>query len=164
MYKLIVARLKALKGDMSVSAFARLLEIPQKTMDVYINGEHKPSVELILRVCAKFGVSADWLLGLSDVRTPVKEAAPTVAAPTVAPVTTAGRRGSKKAAPPVSDMDAHAKRQIRQLVHGGGQLGMSDLYKLNNLPTTALLAQIQELSDRVRALESAASKPAFACS
>ena len=115
-------------------------------------------------MCQTFGVSADWLLGLSDVRTPVKEAAPTVAAPPAVPATTAGRRGSKKAAPPVSDIDSHTEQQIRQLVHGGGQLSMSDLYKLNNLPTAALLAQIQELLDRVRALESAASKPAFACS
>ena len=162
--KIFTERLKELQGNMSVAALAKTLGVTQPAMNYYIKGERKPSVELMIKLCYNFKVSFEWLVGLSDVRTPVKEAAPTVATPPAVPATTAGRRGSKKAAPPVSDMDAHAKRQIRQLVHGGGQLSMSDLYKLNNLPTTALLAQIQELSDRVRALESAASKPAFACS
>ena len=51
-----------------MSAFARTLEMPQNTVDCYIKGRRKPSVELILRVCTRFHVSADWLLGLTDVR------------------------------------------------------------------------------------------------
>lgn len=42
--------------------------MPQKTVDTYINGQRKPSVEFIMRVCSKCHVSADWLLGLSDDR------------------------------------------------------------------------------------------------
>jgi len=147
--KIFTERLKELQGNMSVAALAKTLGVTQPAMNYYIKGERKPSVELMIKLCYNFKVSFEWLVGLSDVRTPAKEAAPTVAAPPAAPATTAGRRGSKKAA---------------QLVHGGAQLSMSDPYKLNNLPTTALLAQVQELSDRVKALESAASKPAFACS
>ena len=50
---------------MSVSAFARFLGLNQKTLDLYMKGERKPSVELIVAVCSKCGRSADWLLGLS---------------------------------------------------------------------------------------------------
>ena len=50
---------------MSVSAFARFLGLNQKTLDLYMKGERKPSVDLIVAVCTKCGRSADWLLGLS---------------------------------------------------------------------------------------------------
>lgn len=49
---------------MSVSAFSRYLGLNQKTLDLYIKGQRKPSVELIVAVCSKCGRSADWLLGL----------------------------------------------------------------------------------------------------
>ena len=74
MYKLLITRIKELQGEKSVSAFARYLEMPQKTVDTYINGERKPSVEFIMRVCSKFKVSSDWLLGLTDLRAPFIEA------------------------------------------------------------------------------------------
>lgn len=50
---------------MSVSAFARFLGLNQKTLDLYIKGQRKPSVELVIAVCSKCGRTADWLLGLS---------------------------------------------------------------------------------------------------
>ena len=40
----------------------------QKTVDLYLKGERKPSVEFIKSICTRFGVSADWLLGLSQSR------------------------------------------------------------------------------------------------
>lgn len=58
-------RLNKCRNGMSVSAFARLLGMNQKTIDLYIKGERKPSVELITTVCSKCGCSADWLLGLA---------------------------------------------------------------------------------------------------
>ena len=73
MYKLLITRIKELQGEKSVSAFARYLEIPQKTVDTYINGERKPSVEFIMRICSKCHVTSDWLLGLSDQRSPFIE-------------------------------------------------------------------------------------------
>lgn len=76
MFKIILTRLKDLQGENSVSAFARFLEMPQKTVDTYINGQRKPSVEFIMRVCSKCHVSADWLLGLSDDRGGLQSAAP----------------------------------------------------------------------------------------
>lgn len=76
MYKIILTRLKELQGDYSVSAFARYLEMPQKTVDTYINGQRKPSVEFVMRICSKCHVSADWLLGLSEVREASQSPAP----------------------------------------------------------------------------------------
>ena len=76
MSKLFLSRLKELQGSNSVSAFARYLEMPQKTVDTYIKDQRKPSVEFVVRVCSKCGVSADWLLGLSDDRGGSKSAAP----------------------------------------------------------------------------------------
>ncbi|MBR4523257.1 MAG: helix-turn-helix transcriptional regulator [Kiritimatiellae bacterium] len=64
--KKFLERLNACKGDMSVSAFARFLEINQKTLDMYMKGQRKPSVELVVTVCTKCNRSADWLLGLAS--------------------------------------------------------------------------------------------------
>ena len=63
--KNFLERLNECRNGASVSAFARLLGLNQKTLDLYIKGERKPSVELIVAVCSKCGRSADWLLGLS---------------------------------------------------------------------------------------------------
>lgn len=63
--KNFLERLQECQNGMSVSAFARFLGLNQKTLDLYMKGERKPSVELILAVCSKCGRSADWLLGLS---------------------------------------------------------------------------------------------------
>ena len=77
MQNLFITRLIELQGENTVTAFARYLEIPQNTLDCYIKGRRKPSVELVLRVCKKCGVSSDWLLGLSEDRGGVHSAAPT---------------------------------------------------------------------------------------
>ncbi len=68
MSKLFLSRLTDLRGARSVCAFARFLELPQKTVDACIKGERKPSVELVARVCTKCQVTSDWLLGLSEDR------------------------------------------------------------------------------------------------
>ena len=64
--KNFLERLNECRNGMSVSAFARFLGLNQKTLDLYIKGERKPSVELVLAVCSKCGRSADWLLGTSS--------------------------------------------------------------------------------------------------
>lgn len=57
-------RLDKCRNDMPVAAFARYLGLNQKTVDMYVKGDRKPSVELIVAVCSKCGCTADWLLGL----------------------------------------------------------------------------------------------------
>ena len=66
---IFVTRLNELRGDSSVSAFARLADIPQPSMDKYLKGR-SPSIENLIKVACRFGVSSDWLLGLSDQRSP----------------------------------------------------------------------------------------------
>lgn len=65
--KKFLERLNECRNGMSVSAFARFLGLNQKTLDLYIKGERKPSVELVLAVCSKCGRSADWLLGTASI-------------------------------------------------------------------------------------------------
>ena len=72
-FNITILRLKEVQGSESVSAFARRLEIPHRTLDSYLKGERKLSLDLALRVCAKCHVSADWLLGLTDQRAPFAE-------------------------------------------------------------------------------------------
>jgi len=62
-----IDRMNELKGSMNVSAFARRANIPQPSMDKYLKGR-LPSIEILESLCCRFGVSADWLLGLSDDR------------------------------------------------------------------------------------------------
>jgi transcriptional regulator with XRE-family HTH domain len=59
-------RLNECRNGMSVSAFSRFLGLNQKTLDLYIKGDRKPSVELVVAVCSKCGRSADWLLGITS--------------------------------------------------------------------------------------------------
>ncbi len=66
---IFVTRLNQLRGDNSVSAFARLADIPQPSMDKYLKGR-LPSIDILIRLSTRFGVSADWLLGISDDRSP----------------------------------------------------------------------------------------------
>ncbi|MBQ7251468.1 MAG: helix-turn-helix transcriptional regulator [Kiritimatiellae bacterium] len=64
--KNFLERLNVCRKGMSVSAFSRHLGLNQKTLDLYVKGERKPSVELIVAVCSKCGCTADWLLGLES--------------------------------------------------------------------------------------------------
>ena len=75
-FSVTISRMKSLQGNMSVAAFARYIGIPQKTLDSCIKGERKPSVEIVMHICARCDCSADWLLGLSDERNAVSTAAP----------------------------------------------------------------------------------------
>ena len=68
--KKILERLNELRGTASVTSFANSLGIQQRTLDRYLKGETKLSLELVLTVLSRTGVSADWLLGLSDERAP----------------------------------------------------------------------------------------------
>ena len=61
-------RAKELMGPMSVKQFALKLGMTQQTVDLYIKGARKPSVEFIYNICCSFNVSADWLLGISQSR------------------------------------------------------------------------------------------------
>lgn len=63
----VSARLSELRGNDSVSAFARKVGINQQTMDTYFKGR-LPPLEICARISTIFDVSIDWIAGLSDVR------------------------------------------------------------------------------------------------
>lgn len=65
--KKFLSRMQTLRNGESVSAFARKAEIPQPSMDKYLKGR-VPSIEVLKQIACRFGVSADWILGLTDDR------------------------------------------------------------------------------------------------
>lgn len=65
-FSTIVERAISVQGARSTSQFARDIGIQQSTLDLYLKGKRKPSIELVYGICQNCGVSADWLLGLSE--------------------------------------------------------------------------------------------------
>ena len=63
----VVSRVKDEMNGESVYAFAKRLGISQQTVDCYLNGKRKPSLDFVYRVCSVCGCSADVLLGLPTV-------------------------------------------------------------------------------------------------
>lgn len=61
----VIERVRMLQGDRPNFEFGRILGMTPQTVDLYMRGKRKPSVEFVVNVCSCFKVSADWLLGLS---------------------------------------------------------------------------------------------------
>ena len=61
----IIERIKSVQKAQSTASFAKTLGMTQQTVDQYLKGKNKPSLEFIINVCTAFTVSSDWLLGLS---------------------------------------------------------------------------------------------------
>ena len=59
-------RLKELRkmNNMSQAEFAMEIGMLQQQYSRYEKGEREPQLKHIRRICKKFSVSADWLLGL----------------------------------------------------------------------------------------------------
>lgn len=66
--KKISVRLKEARGNLSQVAAARKVGISQQAWARYESNGCSPNVESLIPICRAFGVSADWLLGLSDRR------------------------------------------------------------------------------------------------
>ena len=74
-------RMRELRGNMSQRQAASCVGMWAQNWNVYESGQSIPGAEAVIKICQYFGVSADWLLGLSDVRDYTNSAAPTVAPP-----------------------------------------------------------------------------------
>lgn len=61
-------RVRALRGPQNQHDFAETLGIPQTTYSNFERGAREPGLDLLGEISTRFGVSVDWLLGLSDVR------------------------------------------------------------------------------------------------
>lgn len=57
-----------LSGCSSIAEFSRRLDMNRQSVDRYYNGERCPDSSALTQICEKMKVSADWLLGLSDVK------------------------------------------------------------------------------------------------
>lgn len=69
-------RLKELlrKNDISQQEYADWFCVSRDTAWSVINGRRQLEADEIIMICNRFNVTADWLLGLSDVEAPNKEA------------------------------------------------------------------------------------------
>ena len=59
------SRLELLRGDATLAAFAAKVGISLKTYEHYESGRRKPTVQFIMSVAERCGVTTDWILGLA---------------------------------------------------------------------------------------------------
>lgn len=78
MKKIVCIRLKELRGSLSQAKFASDLGLPQQTYANYETGRSEVGLSLLCDLASRFGVTTDWLLGLSDSKSqqPVAASAP----------------------------------------------------------------------------------------
>ena len=63
-------RLKELRDEKTLQEVADGVGITRVAMGYYEKGERKPDVEILFKIADYYKVSADYLIGLSDVKTP----------------------------------------------------------------------------------------------
>ncbi|MCD8120810.1 MAG: helix-turn-helix domain-containing protein [Clostridiales bacterium] len=61
-------RLKELRGEKTLQTIADDLGISRISLGYYEKGERKPDIEMVSRMADYFNVSADYLIGISDVK------------------------------------------------------------------------------------------------
>ena len=63
-------RMRELQGERTQKEFANFLGIPLNTYTNWLLYQRRPTIDAVISICTKLGVSADWLLGITDVRVP----------------------------------------------------------------------------------------------
>ncbi len=58
------------QGDLKLCEYAAKLGITRQTLGFYINGDRIPDIATLARISKALNVSADYLLGLTDIQTP----------------------------------------------------------------------------------------------
>ena len=59
-------RLRALRGTASQADFAAKIGVKQTSYSSWERGVKDPAAQTLAQIASTFGVSSDWLLGLSD--------------------------------------------------------------------------------------------------
>lgn len=59
-------RIEELRSDKTQRALAKEIGVPLNTYTNWTRGIRMPSIENIVNICVQLGVSADWLLGITD--------------------------------------------------------------------------------------------------
>lgn len=54
------------RSGISQVELAKLTDIPREIVSYYCNGGRRPNVENVIKIAEHFGVSVDYLLGLTD--------------------------------------------------------------------------------------------------
>lgn len=64
-------RIKELRKNKGITQIRLSVElgVTQETISAYENGRHYPTVENLIKMSEIFGVSCDYILGISDVKT-----------------------------------------------------------------------------------------------
>ena len=62
-----VKRFRELQGGRDSAEFARFLGLSRQTVWFYLNGDRIPNALRLKSIAEKCNVSADWLLGLTEV-------------------------------------------------------------------------------------------------
>ena len=76
-----IARLRLIRGDLTQTAFAKKLGIPQNTYHRYEKGDRVPDIKALAKISKSLNISADELLGLhtlkhaTAIQTPVSNTA-----------------------------------------------------------------------------------------
>lgn len=68
MKKTFGSRVKLLRGKKTQNDFAKEMEVKQSTLSSWERGRKEPTLEKLLKINSTYGVSIDWLLGISDDR------------------------------------------------------------------------------------------------
>ena len=68
MATVLAERLRELRGDVSQCEFAAKIGVKQTSYSSWERGVKDPAAQTVAQISSTFGVSADWLLGLSDNR------------------------------------------------------------------------------------------------
>lgn len=56
--------------NFSNTEFSKFLDMSRQTVGFYLNGNRVPDALTLIKIAEKCNVSADWLLGLTDIRNP----------------------------------------------------------------------------------------------
>ena len=68
MTSVLAERLRELRGNDSQCDFAAKIGVKQTSYSSWERGVKDPAAQTVAQISSTFGVSADWLLGLSDNR------------------------------------------------------------------------------------------------
>lgn len=66
MLKIFSDRLKSARGEQSQSAAAAALGLSPMRLSNYESGKREPDLATLKRIVENYGVSADWLIGVTD--------------------------------------------------------------------------------------------------
>lgn len=69
-FPIFTKRFRELQGERTNTEFADFLGISRQTVGFYCNGDRIPDAIVLRRIAEKCKVSSDWLLGLTDVKSP----------------------------------------------------------------------------------------------